>query len=224
MSFLERIPFANRREVLMHDPRPSLIRAAGVAGMVGGVAVAVAYGLHPPDASPEVVASAGWVWIHVLFLVSLISGVFLLQGLLARYLDAGGRKLGALWFALAVISLLLILGLDYAEVFIFPVLAVEFPEVVARYGDGVAMPSLAFVFPASGVLFLVGWSLFALELKKTGSIDPRAAMFLLVSVVAFSAGLSGFLPFVAVKIGAALFGIGLIWAGRSLVVQAPRMS
>ena len=73
----------------MHDPRPSLIRAAGVAGMVGGVAVAVAYGLHPPDASPEVVASAGWVWIHVLFLVSLISGVFLLQGLIFLTVTAG---------------------------------------------------------------------------------------------------------------------------------------
>lgn len=208
----------------MPDTRSALVRAAGIAGMVGGVAVALAYGLHPPDASPEVVASTGWVWIHVLFLVSLISGVFLLQGLLDRYLDAGGRKLGGLWFALAVISLLLILGLDYAEVFIFPVLAVEFPEVVARYGDGVAMPSLAFVFPASGVLFLVGWSLFALELGKTRTIDPLPATILLVSVIAFSAGLSGFLPFLAVKIGAALFGIGLIWTGRSLVAQAPRMS
>jgi len=102
-------------------------------------------------------------------------------------------RLGALWCALAVVSLILIAGLDYAEVFIFPVLAVEFPEVVTRYGDGVAMPSIAFVV-------------------------------LLISVVAFSAGLSGFLPFVAVKIGAGLFGLGLAWTGWSLMRHARSMS
>ena len=206
------------------ETKRQLLRVAGFSGIIGGVAVALAYGLHPPESTPETVASAGWVWIHALFLVSLICGVFLLQGLLARYLDVGGKPIGALWYALAVISLLLILGLDYAEVFIFPVLAVEFPEVVARYGDGVAMPSLAFVFPASGALFLVGWSLFALQLKRVRAVDPRAAIGLLVSVIAFSAGLSGFLPFVAVKIGAALFGVGLAWTGWSLVGQARSMS
>jgi hypothetical protein len=206
------------------ETKRRLVHAAGFAGVIGGAAVALAYGLHPPESTPEIVASTMWAWIHGLFLVSLVCGVFLLQGLLARYLDAGGRPVGALWYALAVISLLLILGLDYAEIFIFPVLAVEFPEVVARYGDGVAMPSLAFVFPASGALFLVGWSLFALQLKRVRAVDPRAAVALLVSVVAFSAGLSGFLPFAAVKIGAALFGAGLAWAGWSLMGQARSMS
>ena len=201
-----------------------LIRLTGLGGILGGAAVALAYGLHPPESTPETVASAAWVWIHVLFMVSLICGVFLLQGLLATYLDAGGRPIGALWYVLAVISLLLILGLDYAEVFIFPVLAVEFPEVVARYGDGVAMPSLAFVFPASGALFLVGWSLFALQIFRVRAVDPRAAIGLLISVVAFAAGLSGFLPFIAVRIGALLFGIGLAWTGWSLARQARSMS
>lgn len=206
------------------ETKRRLLYLAGVAGLIGGAAVATAYGLHPPESSPETVASLMWAWIHVLFLVSLICGVFLLQGLLARYLDTGGSPIGVLWYVLAVISLLLILGLDYAEIFIFPVLAVEFPEVVARYGDGVAMPSLAFVFPASGALFLVGWSLFAFQLKRVRAVDPRAALGLLVSVVAFAAGLSGFLPFAAVKIGAALFGAGLAWTGWSLMGQARSMS
>ena len=201
-----------------------LLEVAGYGGILGGIAVALAYGLHPPISTPEVVASTGWIWIHVLFLVSLVCGVFLLQGLLTVYLAAEGRPIGVLWFVLATISLLLILGLDYAEVFIFPVLAVEFPEVVARYGDGVAMPSLAFAFPASGALFLIGWSLFALQLYRVRAVDPRAAIGLLVSVVAFAAGLSGFLPFVAVKIGAAMFGIGLAWTGLSLASQARSMS
>lgn len=79
----------------------------------------------------------------------------------------------------------------------------------------------AFVFPASGALFLVGWSLFAVQLKRVRAVDPRATMGLLISVVAFAAGLSGFLPFAAVKIGAALFGA---WTGWSLMRQARSMS
>lgn len=206
------------------DTREVFVRLAGLLGVLGGIAVALAYGLHPPASTPDIVAGSPWVWIHALFLLSLICGILLLVGLFVRYLDAGGRVAGALWLILAVTSLVLIAGLDYAEVFIFPVLAVEFPEVVARYGDGVAMPSIAFVFPASGALFLIGWSLFAWELKRVRAVDPPAAIALLISVVAFSAGLSGFLPFIAVKIGAALFGAGLIWVGISLARQAAGMS
>jgi len=78
------------------ETKRRLLHFAGLAGILGGVAVALAYGLHPPESSPATVASSMWIWIHVLFLVSLICGVFLLQGLLARYLEVGGRPIGAL--------------------------------------------------------------------------------------------------------------------------------
>ena len=141
-------------EILMHtrssETKQRLLVLAGLAGILGGVAVALAYGLHPPESSPETVASPMWAWVHVLFLVSLICGVFLLQGLLARFLNAGGEPIGVLWYVLAVISLLLILGLDYTKQDISFMARWFIAVVVARYGDGVAMPSLAFVFPASG--------------------------------------------------------------------------
>ena len=38
----------------------------------------------------------------------------------------------------------------------------------------------------------------------------------MAGTVAFGAGLSGFLPMVAVQVGVVFFGTGLIWTGLSL--------
>jgi hypothetical protein len=171
-----------------------LIATGGLANVVGGVCVAIAYGLHPPRALPEVVASGFWIVIHVLFMVSLLGGVFALFAFLAAYLRNGGTMLGVVGCCMATLSLILIFGLDYAEVFIFPVLA----------------------FPASGILFLLGYLIFSNELRKVNCVSPRSAIVLMTGTVVFGAGLSGFMPMIVVKIGAALFGLGLIWTGLSL--------
>ena len=193
------------------------MKAGGALGLPGGLCVATAYVLHPPAATPTVVASSFWIIIHVLFLISLICGALLLVALLGRYVSRGGRIIGAVWCVLGILSMMLILGLDYSEVFIFPVLAEEFPEVIERYGDGVSMPSIAFVFPVSGVLFLLGFSLFSYELIRTESLPKRPAAVLLVSTIVFAFGLSGFAPFLVVKVGAVLFGIGIAWVGLALM-------
>lgn len=193
-----------------------LIATGGLANVVGGVCVAIAYGLHPPRALPEVVASGFWIVIHVLFMVSLLGGVFALFAFLAAYLRNGGTMLGVVGCCMATLSLILIFGLDYAEVFIFPVLATTFPEVILEYGDGTTMPSIAFAFPASGILFLLGYLIFSNELRKVNCVSPRSAIVLMTGTLVFGAGLSGFMPMIVVKIGAALFGLGLIWTGLSL--------
>jgi len=125
-------------------------RWAGLAGIIGGIALAVAYLMHPPAAPPETVASALWAWVHILFMVSLVGGIFLLLALLVRYSLADGGMAGFVGFAMALVGLVFVFGLDNAEVFIFPSLAVEFPAVVSKYGDGAMMPSLAFAFPLNG--------------------------------------------------------------------------
>ena len=201
-------------------PISSLMRWGGLAGIIGGAAVALAYLLHPPTAPPEVVASPMWIVIHVLFLVSLVLGILNLVALQGRYLALGGPARGAIWCTLAITALIMIAGLDYAEIFIFPVLAVEFPEVVVRYGDGVSMPSVAFAFPASGVLFMVGYIGFGYELYRTRTVEPRATLLLMGGVLVFTVGLSGFVPMLVVKMGAVLFGAGLGWVGASLMRHA----
>lgn len=193
-----------------------LVRWSGLGGIVGGVALAAAYLTHPPDAPPATVASALWIWIHVGFMVSLLAGIFLLVGLLEKYFRAGGGMAGFVGFAFALVSLVFVFGLDYAEVFIFPTLAAEFPDVVLRYGDGTMMPSVAFAFPVTGVLFLVGFVLFSWELYRTQAVASGAALLTLVGTVVFGIGLSGMVPMMVVRIGAVIYGAGLGWLGLSL--------
>lgn len=193
-----------------------LIRFAGLLGIVGGIALAAAYVTHPPNAPPDIVASTVWIWVHVGFMISLLCGVFLLIALIVRYFRFGGGMAGFAGFAMAIVSLIFVFGLDYAEVFIFPTLAVEFPEVVTRYGDGTMMPSVAFAFPLTGVLFLTGFVLFAWELYRTRTVPPTASLLTLFGTVVFGAGLSGVFPMIVVRIGAVLFGAGLAALGMSL--------
>ena len=201
---------------------PKLIGAGGLANVVGGVCVATAYVLHPPHAQPGVVAGGFWIVIHVLFMISLLGGVFALFAFLCSYIRSGGKILGVIGSCMAILSLILIFGLDYAEVFIFPILAVEFPEVVWKYGDGTMMPSIAFAFPASGILFLLGYLVLSNELRKLKCVSPTSAISLMLGTIVFGVGLSGFMPMIVVKTGAVLFGLGLIWTGLSLFRNSTR--
>lgn len=193
-----------------------LIRLGGIGGIIGGVLLAAAYLTHPSEALPETLGSSLWIWVHVGFMVSLICGIFLLLALLERYFRSGGGLWGFIGFAMALISLVFVFGLDYSEVFIFPTLAVTFPEVVERYGDGTMMPSVAFAFPATGFLFLAGFVLFGWQLYRFRAVESGAAVLTVVGTVVFGVGLSGLLPMIVVQTGSIIFGAGLAWLGMSL--------
>ena len=195
---------------------PKLIGWGGIAIVVGGIFVAFEYVFHLPDALPTVVASQLWFIVHVGFMLSLFGGVFALFAFLRVSLRRGDGLTGVLACTLAVISLISILGFDYAEVFIFPTLAVEFPEVILKYGDGTLLPSIALAFPISGVIFLVGYTLFSYELGNRQCIFKESAFMLMVGIFIFSVGLSGRFPMLILRLGSVLFGIGLIWTGLSL--------
>jgi len=197
-------------------PLGKLIPTAGILGIVGGIALAASYLLHPSSASPETVSSMLWIWVHIGFMVSLIAGVFLLMGLLSRYFSCGGGMAGFVGFAMAVVSLIFVFGLDYSEVFIFPTLADEFPEVVIRYGDGTMMPSVAFAFPAAGIMFVFGFVLFGWQLFRTNTVSKGATLVMIVGTLIFGIGLSGLLPMFVVRVGAVIFGSSLAWLGISL--------
>ncbi len=194
----------------------ALTRWAGVCGLAGGPALAAAYLAHPSSATPEIVASPFWIWVHVGFMASLLGGVFLLIGLLGRYFNSGGGYSGFVGFVFAIVSLIFVFGLDYAEVFIFPTLAVSHPDVVIQYGDGTSMPSVAFAFPAAGVMFLIGFLLFSWALLKSAVIGRGAATLTMLGTVVFTLGLSGVFPMYVVKTGATVFGGGLVWLGATL--------
>ena len=207
----------------MENPlNQKLVRLGGIGNIVGGVCVSLAYLLHPSSAPPQTVASALWIVVHVSFMISLLGGVFALFAFLCSYLQRGGTARGVVGFVLAVTSLIFIFGLDYAEVFIFPTLATTFPEVVVKYGDGTMMPSVAFAFPLTGLMFLVGYLLFTWELQRVGSVSRASAYVLLAGTIVFGAGLSGIFPMIVVRVGATCFGLGLVLTGYSLFASQAR--
>ena len=195
----------------------SLIRWGGIIHIPAGILLMVSYVLHPSDViTPEVAQSLFWRLIHGGFLISLILGILGLFALLARYIQQNGGLLGIVSSLMAVIGLFLIGGLDYAEVFIFPTLAVEFPAVIEKYGAGETMPSVAFAFPLAGMFTVVGYFLFSYALYQTKSVSKGSAFMTMVGAIVFGLGLSGFPPFIVAQIGAVAFGLGLIWLGVSL--------
>lgn len=197
-----------------------LIRWGGIALIVSGVCVAAAYLLHPPEAPPETVASGMWIFIHGTFMVSLLGGVFGMIALMIPYIRGGGGMSGVTGFAMGLISLIFIFGLDYSEVFIFPTMAVEFPPVIEKYGAGESMPSVAFAFPLTGLLFMVGFLLFGYQLYKSKTMPASASFTIMLGVVIFAVGLSGFVPMLVVKVGAVIFGAGLALLGKGLLETA----
>ena len=203
-----------------HPPATRCLRMAGSALVLGGPALALAYWAHPPSAPPETVASAAWIWIHVGFMVSLLAGVFGLTALVTLYLRAEGRMLGVVGYGLGVLSLIFVFGLDYAEVFIFPVLATEFPAVVETYGDGTMMPSVAFAFPLTGIAFVAGFLILCNELRRAAVVPASTAWITMLGVVVFGVGLSGFVPMIVVRLGATIFGLGLILLGLAVRQRA----
>ncbi len=194
----------------------ALIRWGGLANIGGGVAVAAAYILHPSTVPPEIVGSGFWILVHAIFLVSLVLGIFGLFALLAAGLAREVGGLAIVGTIAAVVSLILIAGLDYSEVFIFPTLAHEFPAVIEKYGAGDSMPSVAFAFPASGVLFMVGYLMLAHDLRRTATVATASAFTLMAGVLIFTVGLSGFVPMLVTQAGAVIFGAGLVAMGRDL--------
>ena len=84
------------------------------------------------------------------------------------------------------------------------------------------MPSFAFVFPLTGVLFLAGFVLFGWQLYRVGAVNKGAAMLTIVGTIVFGIGLSGILPMIVVRTGSVIFGAGLVWLGVSLRKRSSR--
>jgi hypothetical protein len=194
----------------------STLKWGGYANVVGGLLVAVAYVSHPHHETPEIIAGTYWLWTHVLFVFSLLFGVFGLIALMGFTLRRGSA-MGVVGYVIAISSLILIFGLNYYETFINPVVAAEAPAFVSTYGAGLTIGIVTVLFPASGGLFLLGYVLFSADLLRTGQLGRAAPVAMIVGVVVFGAGLSGFLPMIVVQVGSVLFGAATMWLGFRLI-------
>lgn len=191
------------------------IYLAGLINAIAGVCVGLAYVLHPHHATPEVVAGSFWLWVHILFAVSLLGGIFGAIGIFAYHSKNSGKS-GLFGMLLTVTSLTLIFGLNYWETLINPVVAQEFPDFVKTYGAGEAIGLVAIVFPTSGALFVAGYILLCMDIIRVKTLPAGSAWLTIGGVIIFGAGLSGFFPMIVVQTGAVIFALGLIWLGMAL--------
>lgn len=190
--------------------------SGGVAHILGGLFVAIAYTLHPHHQTPEIISGQFWLVIHILFALSLIFGIFGLIGLYQQHLK-NSRLSGFIGFILAVTSLIGIFGLNYYEAFINPVLAIEAPAFVDTYGAGTTIGLVAILFPAAGVMFLFGYTLLCVDLLRAKTLNRWVVILTIVGTLVFGLGLSGFFPMIVVKVGSVLFGCGLIGLGIAVI-------
>ena len=190
----------------------------GYSHIIGGICVALAYTLHPHHQSAEIVSGQFWLIIHILFTLSLLTGIFGLFGLFNLHIR-NIRWSGFIGFILAVTSLIGIFGLNYFETFINPVLALESPDFVNKYGAGTEIGLVAYVFPLSGLLFLFGYLFLCFDLLIANTLNRYIVVLTMVGTFVFGMGLSGMYPMIIVKVGSVLFGGGLLSMGVAVIMM-----
>ena len=190
----------------------NLHRAASIGFMAAGLLLGFSYISHPHHMTATTIASANWIVIHTMFLLSLLAGML---GTIGFYLWSARSTglLGIIGFLAAFVGLMLISGLDYYEVFIAPFLAIEFPEVINKHGAGDKMGPVALAFPISGLLTVMGYMLLAFAKLRASVFSAASLVALLVSAATFGFGLSPLGGLLAARITALLFGICLVWSG-----------
>src|SRR5207245_3010632 len=140
-----------------------LIRASGVALMIGGILGVVGLVIHPLSETASDVASSRWVPAHLLAFVSAIPLIFGLIGLYARQAEETGR-LGLLGFALTLIGAISDgMELLWIEVIIFPFLVANDP---ALYDSLRSSSAYLVALALSFLLFFGGWITFGAAMVR----------------------------------------------------------
>lgn len=62
------------------------------------------------------------------------------------------------------------------------------------FGNGVTIGVVAVLFPITGVLFVIGYFLFSVDVLRSKILGRGEPMLMMIGIVVFSAGLSGLFP------------------------------
>jgi len=178
----------------------NLVRLGGLAAVGAGVLTIIGdlVGLSVYFEEPAVVATT--FSYSLTFWLYLLGSVLLLGGLVALYVyqsEAAGI-LGVVGFVVAFLGTALIVGANWAQVFIGPLLAVNAPQILELGPTG----GLLLTFITLGV----GWLLFGIATLRAGVFPRWAAILLIVGAV-----LSFFpVPLTSIVLSAAVIWLGLI--------------
>ena len=200
----------------------TLMRWAGLCGLVAGLCFVVVGMFHPVNV-PASVTTATWVNVHIFAIAMCFFGLFGMAGIYARQAKQSGW-LGLVGFVLLSIWMTLVIGFSFVEAFILPHLATEAPKFVEGFlGMFTGIPSeiglgvLPTLWNLAGPMFIIGPVLFGTATFRAG-ILPRWAggLFAIGGVLIPAAAL--FPPELEPKIMIPI-GLALAWLGYALFAE-----
>ncbi|WTW94702.1 hypothetical protein OG216_15475 [Streptomycetaceae bacterium NBC_01309] len=190
----------------MPGPAPALLPLAGVLGIAGGVCLvldSLAVDLFGTESSGP----------NTLGVLVPVFGTFLIVGLFAAVRATAPTRLLDWGFALNLVGLTLVAGVDFARTYVFA--AMDDDAVDALLESGPTKPA----FITAGTVFVLGAVLFGAALIRAGHA-PRASW--LYTLTAAPSGFASLLPDVPGAIAQAAAGAAIVALGWSLRTPSPR--
>jgi len=197
----------------------ALIRASGLATIVGGVLFALFPLLHPEH---DAAGYTSWIWVpaHMAPNVGAILVLFGLVGLLARQLERAGL-FGVIAFVMAFIGTASFVMGAMIEAFIIPFMGLQTPEMV----DGPPPPGVGEAFLIITTLFAVGYLLLGIATYRAAVLPRNVGALLIVGTLADMVlpKLGGIDPSLDPLwiVGFVLFGAAVAWLGYALWTSTP---
>lgn len=197
----------------------ALIRASGLATIVGGIFFALFPLLHPDHTTA---GYTSWLWVpaHMLPNVGAILVLFGLVGLLARQRERAGL-FGVVAFVVAFIGTASFVMGAMIEAFIIPFMGLQSPDMV----DGPPPPGVGEAFLVVTTLFALGYLVLGIATYRARVLPRNVGLLLIVGTLAdiILPKLGGIDPGLDPLwvVGFVLFGAAIAFLGYALWSGAP---
>jgi len=188
-----------------------------LAAIVG--ALLILFGVLPivmlPTSEPliEWVLDADWSLLNGLALIMTVLTPLALVSLYSSQVEESGR-LGFIGFLMVFIGSVLFSSVQFDEALLWRILADEAPALLDLAGPMFTSPGFSTTYLLMGVLYILGFILFAIASIRSGVFPRAATVLLIIGVPLFAGGF--FLPQLLRTVGAVLAGLGLVWMGLSM--------
>jgi len=165
------------------------------------------------------VVNRNWVFINTLGVCGSLLGLFGLSGIYLKAADQIGLA-GLLGYSLAFLGTALFSATLLWDTLIWPILAGHDPTLLDFKGPIYSSKTFVPFFILSGIIYSLGYVIFALSLTQTGSYPIWACIALMIGAPLFGLGAAlGKLQVYTRSIGITLLSAALIWLGIFIIIK-----